>query len=277
MKNEKVILVDAYNCLFDENGINKELFDILESFPNKKIVLTNADDEQMVKFGIDKSPYEVFTLRHNPNKTDDGYYEKMLNHLNLKAKNCIYIEHDPRARIKALENGIYTLIGNSVFHDALKEFILDGWHLNYFNHVRSEYLMLRMGLFYEDEDYVSYFLYVAFMLEFLFIKNKELIGIDYENKRPTLMDKYNYFIEKNKLKNENDPVVTGVTKKLKEYILFRNDLIHLHGKNDNIKGLKKDIKENYSWYNFKGIIMNYFFTIDNQLITKIKKYEKNTD
>ncbi len=74
-KNEKVILVDAYHCFFTESGIDTKMQEILDSSPNRKIVLTNADDEQMIKFGIDKSPYEVFTLKHNPNKTDDGYYE----------------------------------------------------------------------------------------------------------------------------------------------------------------------------------------------------------
>ncbi|MGB0925456.1 MAG: hypothetical protein ACPGTS_01985, partial [Minisyncoccia bacterium] len=93
-QTEKVILVDAYHCLFTENGINTELKQLLDSFPNRKIVLTNADDEQMVTFGIAKSPYKVFTLKHNPNKTDGGYYEKMLEHFNLKPENCVYFEHN---------------------------------------------------------------------------------------------------------------------------------------------------------------------------------------
>ena len=59
----KTILVDAYHCSFDENDINTEMQEILDSFPNRKIVLTNASDEQIIEFGIDKSPFEVFTLK----------------------------------------------------------------------------------------------------------------------------------------------------------------------------------------------------------------------
>ena len=99
--NEKVILVDAYYCLFTENGIDKEMQEILDSFPNRKIVLTNADDEQMKKFGINTSPYEVFTLKHKPNKTDGGYYKKMLDHFHLKPSDCIYIEHNKDAITQA--------------------------------------------------------------------------------------------------------------------------------------------------------------------------------
>ena len=127
MKNEKVILVDAYHCLFNENGINKELFNILESFPNKKIVLTNADDEQLIKFGIDKSPYEVFTLKHNPNKIDGGYYEKMLKHFSLKSENCIYFEHNGDAVKKAQELRITTFHFDKEIRDysGLKKFIIE--------------------------------------------------------------------------------------------------------------------------------------------------------
>ena len=105
-RNEKVILVDAYHCLFTENGINKKMQEILDSFPNRKIVLTNADDEQMKRFGIDTSPYEVFTLKHNPNKTDGGYYEKMLEYFNLHPSDCVYIEHNKDAITQAEKVGM---------------------------------------------------------------------------------------------------------------------------------------------------------------------------
>ena len=124
--NQKVILVDAYHCLFTENGINKEMQEILDSFPNRKIVLTNADDEQMLKFGIDKSPYEVFSLKHNPNKTDSGYYEKMLEHFHLKPSDCSYIEHNKDAITQAEKVGIKS------FHyknneELLEEFIRESY------------------------------------------------------------------------------------------------------------------------------------------------------
>jgi hypothetical protein len=43
---------------------------LLDSFPNRKIILTNANEEEKVKLGIVNMPYEVFSLEHNPNKQD---------------------------------------------------------------------------------------------------------------------------------------------------------------------------------------------------------------
>jgi hypothetical protein len=43
---------------------------LLDNFSNKKIILTNANEEEKVKFGIVNMPYEVFSISHNPNKTD---------------------------------------------------------------------------------------------------------------------------------------------------------------------------------------------------------------
>ncbi len=143
MNKQKIILIDAYHCLFNEDGISNELLDILESYPNKKIVLTNADDEQMVKFGINKSPYEVFTLKHDPNKTDDGYYKKMLEYFQMKPSECIYIEHDIKAILKSRESGIES------FHyqkdlKKVKEFISQSRHLNY-KYMWKEKLLAVLG------------------------------------------------------------------------------------------------------------------------------------
>ena len=81
----KTILVDAIDAFVIENEggfkIFKEMHDLLETFPNRKIILTGANDEQFKKFGLDKMPYEVFTLKHNPEKTDPKYYKIMLEHL----------------------------------------------------------------------------------------------------------------------------------------------------------------------------------------------------
>jgi len=94
----KTILVDAVLCFVDERGsINKNLHDLLETFPNKKIILTGADDEQMRVFGLDRVPYEVFTLAHDPEKTDPRYYRLMLEHFGLKAEDVVYFEHAEEA------------------------------------------------------------------------------------------------------------------------------------------------------------------------------------
>ena len=45
--SEKVILIDAVYCLVDINGeINSDLEALLSKYDNRKIVLTNADDEE---------------------------------------------------------------------------------------------------------------------------------------------------------------------------------------------------------------------------------------
>ncbi|KKU10956.1 MAG: hypothetical protein UX14_C0006G0001, partial [Parcubacteria group bacterium GW2011_GWF1_45_5] len=61
----KTILVDAVNAFVIESEgsfkIFKEMHDLLETFPNRKIILTGANDEQFKQFGLNTMPYEVFT------------------------------------------------------------------------------------------------------------------------------------------------------------------------------------------------------------------------
>jgi FMN phosphatase YigB (HAD superfamily) len=122
----KIILVDAINTfVIKETGIFKEMYTLLESYPNKKIVLTGANDEQMKKFGLDKLPYEVFTLKHDPEKTDSEYYKLMLNKFNLSSDQVIYFEHDVDAVKSAKSEGILTLHYDKDKKDlvALKSFL----------------------------------------------------------------------------------------------------------------------------------------------------------
>lgn len=106
----KTILIDAVHTFVIEvdNGfkIFKEMYDLLETFPNRKIILTGANDEQFKKFGLDKMPYEVFTLKHNPEKTDPKYYEKMLEYFNLSKDEVVYFEHNENAVKSAQSIGI---------------------------------------------------------------------------------------------------------------------------------------------------------------------------
>lgn len=105
----KTILVDAVDTFVIEGrGIFKEMHDLLDAFPNRKIVLTGANDEQFQRFGLDHMPYEVFTLRHDPEKTDPKYYEKMLEHFGLSQDNVIYFEHNENAVKSAQSVGIKT-------------------------------------------------------------------------------------------------------------------------------------------------------------------------
>ena len=101
------------------------MHDLLDTFPNKKIILTGANDEKIKQFGLDKMPYEVFTLKHDPEKIDLKYFEIMLKHFNLNVADVVYFEHNPDAVKSAQSVGI-----NAFYYDndkkdlvALKKFI----------------------------------------------------------------------------------------------------------------------------------------------------------
>lgn len=122
----KTILVDAVDAFVIEGKrIYKPLHDLLEKYPNRKIILTNANDEQMVEFGLTNLPYELFTLKHNPDKTEPKYFETMLKHFNLKTENVVYFEHNPEAVKSAESVGIisYYYDPEKKDMDALKLFL----------------------------------------------------------------------------------------------------------------------------------------------------------
>ncbi len=122
----KTILADAINGLILEDGsILDEMYELLESYPNPKIVLTGANDEQWKHFNLDGSPYEVFTLKHNPEKTDAKYFEILFEKYNLKADDVIYFEHNKEAAATAESIGIRTYFYDHTRQDipALKVFI----------------------------------------------------------------------------------------------------------------------------------------------------------
>lgn len=122
----KTILVDAMNAfVIEREGIFKDMFDLLETFKNKKIILTGANDEQFIQFGLNNMPYEVFTLKHNPEKTAPEYYKKMLKHFGLDKDEAIYFEHNKDAVESARSAGIKTYYYDSAKKDlkALKKFL----------------------------------------------------------------------------------------------------------------------------------------------------------
>lgn len=103
----KTILVDAWNTLVVEGeGVSKSLFELLETYPNRKIVLTNANEEKQKELGLDAVPYEMFTLGNNPPKTDPSYFEKMLAHFGLTTADVMYFEHNAEAVKSAQSAGI---------------------------------------------------------------------------------------------------------------------------------------------------------------------------
>jgi HAD superfamily hydrolase (TIGR01509 family) len=124
----KTILVDAlHTFVIKGEGIFRQMYDLLEEYPNKKIVLTNADDEQSKKFGLENLPYPVFTLKHNPDKIDPEYYQKMLETLNLKPHDVVYFEHSVEAVESAKSIGINTFYYDPEKRDLkeLKRFLDD--------------------------------------------------------------------------------------------------------------------------------------------------------
>lgn len=125
----KTILVDAVHCFIikkeDNFGIFQEMYNLLETYQNKKIILTGANDEQMIKFGLNNVPYEVFTLKHNPEKTDPKYYEILLEKYGLDKDEVIYFEHSMEAVQSAESVGIKTYFYDNDKKDleSLKKFL----------------------------------------------------------------------------------------------------------------------------------------------------------
>ena len=125
----KIILVDAVDAFVIESGgifkIFKEMHDLLETFENRKIILTGANDEQFRKFGLGNMPYEVFTLKHSPEKINPKYYEIMLKHFGLSKDDVVYFEHNPEAVKSAQSVGVttYHYDNNKKDLEALKDFL----------------------------------------------------------------------------------------------------------------------------------------------------------
>jgi len=125
----KTILVDAVNTFVIADGDGFKVFadmhNLLETFPNRKIILTGANDEQFIKFGLDKMPYEVFTLKHDPEKSDPKYYQQMLEHFGLDKDDVIYFEHNSDAVKSAESVGIKSYHYNKDKKDLveLKKFL----------------------------------------------------------------------------------------------------------------------------------------------------------
>lgn len=122
----KTILVDAIDGLINRDGtVFEEMHTLLEEYPNEKLILTSANDEQFKTFNLHDAPYEVFTLRHDPEKTDPSYYITMLAHYGLKAADVVYFEHSEEAVESARSVEIDTLFYDNEKRDLeeLKDFL----------------------------------------------------------------------------------------------------------------------------------------------------------
>jgi len=116
----KTILVDAAYCFTVENNgkfeVFQDMYNLLETYENKKIILTNADDINIVKYALNKVPYEVFTLKHNPEKTDPEYFNIFLKKHNLNKDEVVYFEHNIDAVKSAQSFGI-----DAYYYDSEKK------------------------------------------------------------------------------------------------------------------------------------------------------------
>ena len=105
-------MVDAVYCFIVEKDnkfeVFKDLYNLLEKYPNPKIILTGADDEGIKKYGLNNVPYKVFTLKHNPEKMNSEYYKTLLKEYKLNKENVIYFEHSEEAVKSAQSVGINT-------------------------------------------------------------------------------------------------------------------------------------------------------------------------
>lgn len=125
----KIILVDAVHTLIVEDAGEFVIFEpmqaLLDEFPNRKIVVTGADDEQFQKFNLGSAPYEVFTLKHQPEKTDPEYFRILLEQFHLSPDQAVYFEHDSRAVESAKSVGIASYFYDSERQDlaVLREFL----------------------------------------------------------------------------------------------------------------------------------------------------------
>ncbi len=126
----KTILIDAVYCFIIEKNskfeIYKDMYNLLEKFQNKKIILTNADNDKFEQYGLNNMPYEVFTLKHNPEKTDPKYFEILLNSLKLDKNEVVYFEHNIDAVKSAKSLGINTYFydRNKIDLDDLNKFLI---------------------------------------------------------------------------------------------------------------------------------------------------------
>ena len=120
----KTILVDAWNTFITNKGINQEIQRFLDTYKNPKIIVTNANPEELITLGIINMPYPVFSLAHHPNKTDSEYFKKLLSEYSLLVEEVIYFEHNKDAVKAAKSLGINTLyLKQGSRLDKLKQFL----------------------------------------------------------------------------------------------------------------------------------------------------------
>jgi HAD superfamily hydrolase (TIGR01509 family) len=121
----KTILVDAWNTLITKNGVDPVMKELLDQFPNPKIIVTNANAEEQRSFGMVNLPYPLYSMNHHPDKTDPYYFECLLKAYDLKAEDTLYFEHNADAVASSASAGItaYWFNKNNRDLDKLRQFL----------------------------------------------------------------------------------------------------------------------------------------------------------
>ena len=95
---------------------------ILEKFPCDKIIVTNANLSEQKDLGIINMPYSVFSLSHNPEKTNKLYFDILCNEKKLKKEELLYIEHNIVSVETAKTFGIKSILFNENYLE-IEEFL----------------------------------------------------------------------------------------------------------------------------------------------------------
>jgi FMN phosphatase YigB (HAD superfamily) len=70
------------------------MFELLELYDAKKLIVTNATHEQTKEFGLVDLPYDMYSMEHKPNKTDTLYFTSLLEEFNLVVEDVLYFDHN---------------------------------------------------------------------------------------------------------------------------------------------------------------------------------------
>lgn len=112
----KTILVDAGKTIVVNGNLFAPIYELLEQYNNRKIILSNANDEEILNGGLVDLPYELFTLKHDPDKNNPMYFDSLFKKFNLKPEDCVYFDHVVEAVKSAESVGI-----KSYFYDSAKK------------------------------------------------------------------------------------------------------------------------------------------------------------
>lgn len=100
----KTLLIDAAHTSISATGeLLTDVLDLVASYDNPKLVVTNANPEEAKQYKLNTLPYGVYSLNHEPDKTDPLYFERLMDEFGLEPEDIVYFEHTPAA-VKAAQS-----------------------------------------------------------------------------------------------------------------------------------------------------------------------------